>query len=285
MSDTNVGVVRSTLRDEDQRDLSWFLIEGQVVFDRSPMGAMLDRAEQFTFGSMICPSCEGSGFPGDVDTAIGEAIERAKKWEASSDKRLDVALREWRKEHGKEAPPWYDDGTCKVCTGSGWIPRARKFPRAGALTARPKQVAGSQAVEPSHDALERFGHVSRELRRISGEHQATLDGFFGLAGHRWADDPKRGRIWGVMALTKAGEKLIKRSRSKSDLKMSGDQRLHVQAELELIQPDKTKMRSALLALAHTQAVAMLRAAEDAYARRTPVDVWERVQARLKGMAA
>ncbi len=320
------GVIRSRLRGEDQGDLAWFFVEGAVAFDKSPLGAMLERAELFTFGPMVCPGCNGEGYRGDPEKKILEAIDAAKKLEAELAARGESFasnLRKWRTEHGKERPPWYDDGQCRVCNGCGWLPRTIKLNEdtwAKKVTAwawgpsvdenghrtyrlssddeteyaRPtgssiKKMAGR---EPPGEMLERYGLVSRKLSRVSDDHRATLEAFFGLAGLRWAEDRYRGRIWGVMPLTPAGKKLIKQSRKKADGAMvTDDQVLNVEAELQKGKPMKT--RGALLEEARNQAIERLHRAEDAWgAGRDGMDpvasaekTLGRIRASLKRMVA
>lgn len=303
----NFSVQRPTLRHSDQRDLEWFFVEGAVAFDKSPMGPMLDRAELFTFGPMICPACNGQGYQGDPEQKIREAIEKARRLEAELAARgesLASSLRRWRAENGKERPPWYDDGQCAACAGCGWIPRTVKFdadnwkakakatayPMGSSVDehggrnypleadmdtdARPtgSSIKKSGGKEPPGELLERYGLVSRRISRLSAAHRATMEAFFGLAGLRWAEDRYRGRIWGVMPLTPAGRKLVKQSRAKGSggSVLTDDQVLNVEAELQKQKPTKT--RGALLAAAREQALAYLSAAESAWRRDKPAMV-------------
>lgn len=270
MTSHGSGPIRSQLKHDDQQDLAWFFVEGAVAFDRSPIGAQLDAAELFTFGPMICAACQGAGYQGDPEELIVEAIEKARKLEdelAARGESLAVNLRRWRLEHGQEAPPWYDDGQCRVCNGSGWLPRRTKHGTVrAALTARPtgSSVNKRGGREPSSDVLERYGFVCRRLSRVPHGHRETLEAFFGLAGLRWAEDRFRGRIWGVMPLTPAGKKLVKQSRGKRDggAVLTDDQILNVEAELEKQKPMKT--RGELLKAAREQAADLFRAAEAAW---------------------
>jgi hypothetical protein len=281
------GAIRSRLEHEDQADLRWFFVEGAVAFDRSPMGPMLDSAELFTFGPMVCPSCDGEGFCGDIETALRDAIDRARKWEAACGTRLADALREWRKENDEQKPPWYDDGQCAACGGSGWIPRRRKLDEGSVQpTARPtgSSVNKRGGIEPSSDLLERYGFVCTRLLKLSKRHHATFEAFFGLPGTRWSDD--RGRIWGLMPLTFAGQKIVKSSKKRGlERGLRDDEILNVEAELQKVKPMKT--RRALFAAAREQAEERLRKAELAWnmGGDNPLESADRVLAKIRNRLA
>jgi hypothetical protein len=267
----------------------WFFVEGTVAFDRSTMGPMLDRAEMFTFGSMVCPECEGVGYVGDPEQCIREAIEKVKAWPQDQLDKLRDALR-GKTDRGEPNPfpGWYDDGSCPKCGGCGWIPRAKKnsVARYEAITARPtgSSIKKRGGVEPNADILERYGHVLKRLGRLTKAHQATLGAFFGLAGGRWADDRYRGRVWGLMPLTPAGHKLVKSSRDKvkkgDGAPLTDDQVLNVEAELENGKPQK--IRGALLKAAREQAEEKLREAEKAWGGEEEKTI-DRLRQRIERM--
>lgn len=283
-------IITSRLRHEDQQDLSWFFVEGAVAFDRSRMGLMLEQADLFTFGSVVCPKCDGVGYTKDPEKAIREAIEKVRAWPEGQLDKLRQALR-GRGEDGRRGafPDWYDDGTCQRCGGCGWVPRKNRNStrRHVAITARPtgSSVNKRGGIEPNGDTLERYGHVLKRLSRLLRAHQATLEAFFGLAGGRWFDDRHRGRIWGVMALTPAGHKLVKSSRKKVErdagTPLTDDQVLSVEAELENGKPQK--IRGELLRAAREQAETRLRDAERAWTGEDE-RVMDRLRARIERMA-
>lgn len=216
----------------DQADLIWFFSVGQSAFERSTFGHQLERAELFTFGSKICRRCKGAGFTESPEQAIRRATAELKAWQETRGVK-------------RGAPVGFDDGTCRACLGSGWVPRVSKFQRRGPETARPTTPAARAVpAEPNTDALERYGAVSSRLRRVQAEHRRTLEAYLGVIGGAWADDPNRGRIWGVMPLTPAGQKLAKTHRGKGDSELAPDYALNVAAELQLIPPGDDKQQRA-----------------------------------------
>jgi hypothetical protein len=285
-------VIKSALPEGEQRDLTWFFGKGQTAFERSTFGDSLQRCELFTFGSKICETCDGSGFPGNTDESLKKAIAAVEDWQERRGKTFAAELREYQMVHGKRAyPKWYDDGTCKSCRGSGWVPRRDRMRlsriawchkcgepdveptqrvcpncggkwtvRAAKVSARPSGNEVHLLAEPYGDDLERYGSVSKRLSTLAPDYADTMRGFFG-AGQRWADDRKLGHIVGVMPLTLAGRDLLEESRekTKNESKLPDDYVIATEIEMQFIQPKKT--RGGLIDTARDQAESLLRDAE------------------------
>jgi len=247
----------------DQSDLEWFFGKGQVAFERSPMGGMLRSAELRTFGSMTCKACKGKGYRKSAEKIIRDAIANLRQWQEMHAEQLADGRIAAKMIRGSKAfiPEHYDDGSCKKCLGSGWVPRARRFGRCGAVTARPKQTETHDAQEPSTDDLERYGWVSHRLTRVGERTAHVLAAYFGV-GLRWQDDRRLGQIFGVMPMTPAGKTLLKSSKAKaiSEDVLPNDLILATEAELNMTQ--RKPRRTELLDAARKQAETMLRDAED-----------------------
>jgi hypothetical protein len=269
---------------EDQRDLAWFWGPGQVAFERSKLGAQLDVAELFSFGSTTCENCRGSGFAFQPES-VEKGLEAIKAYQAQHAD--DIAA-------GKmpPIPKWHDDGTCKRCNGFGRIQRDEPHRlsigawchrcgepedirdedlccpscggawtrRSSALTAQPSGTEVRLLAEPYGDELERYGAVSHRLGKISDKARGDLGGFF-CTGLRWADDKRLGQIFGVMPRTPAGKTLLRQSRKKTqnEDRLPDDVVLATEAELELTQPKRN--RRELLEAARQQAELRLRSSE------------------------
>ena len=263
----------SSLPDGDRQDLIWFFGAGQVAFERSTFGYQLERAELFTFGSMRCRECDGRGYLKSMDESIREAIVNLKQWQEANAGRIRLGRTRDRAGDANQnplVPPDYDDGSCPKCKGAGWVPRATKHPRAGRVTAKPIHGQARQVPEePSTDALERYGSVSHQLGKLSKSHVATLGAYFGIFGSHWENDPNRGRIWAVRAMTQAAHKLLRMSRNRTkdtenDRELRQDEILNVIAEVQSVNPQR--QRGELLAATLGQAETMLEQAEKAWMR-------------------
>ncbi len=277
----------SWLPAEDQRDLAWFWGPGQVAFERSKLGAQLDLAELFSFGSVDCGKCRGSGFVFQHES-VEKGLEAIRAYQVQHAD--DIAA-------GKKPaiPKWHDDGTCDACEGFGRVPLDRPHrisigawcyrcgepesmrdealvcPNCGGPWTRRQSALTAQSMgnevrllhEPYGDELERYGSVSHRLGKIDNASRGTLGGFF-CTGLRWADDKRLGQIFGVMPRMPAGKTLLKMSRKKTqnEDQLPDDVVLATEAELELTQPKQN--RRELLDHARQQAETSLRKAEQAW---------------------
>jgi hypothetical protein len=178
-------VEKPALSNEDQASISWFFTDGQCAFERSPCGPMLDALERDSCTSMPCRKCRGAGICGESD------------W-------LDPESGQW----------------CTLCNGTGTLPVVMKRSK-HALTAKPtKSNAGSNAKAPENFALTTYAFVSRRINLMqvfAPVSVQVLAAYFGDSGYRWAQQDGRGRIFPVIALTKAGATLIKRSQGRTIL--------------------------------------------------------------------
>lgn len=170
---------RPELPREDETMLTWFLGEGSCYFEKSTCGSMLDAMEQSSCTSIKCKKCKGVGILGCDD------------W-------LDPKSGSW----------------CGACDGTGTLPVTMKRSK-HALTAKPtKQNIGSNAKAPDNWALTTYAVVSRRINRMqvtSPQSVQVLAAFYGNAGTRWAQTENYSRIFPVIALTKAGVTLLKKS--------------------------------------------------------------------------
>lgn len=277
--------VLSYLDGEDQRSLQWFFTDGQCAFEKSVFGAQLDRAMMMSHGTEPCDVCHGTGYADTPRKAITKAIEMIAQW------RADGA--------DPKKKPLYKDTDCPECEGDGFVPVKLHGSPQGRITAKPtgSSIKGGGR-EPSVIALETYGLVIGKISRMSDESAHALEAFFGMAGERWEGDPNRGRIWGVLPLTPAGKKLVKRSREKTSQQgtLTDDQVLNVEAELQELAPDGN--RGKLLETGRAQAVALFRRAEEAWAppkAEAPVvegdplersrELIERIRTRLDAMGS
>lgn len=170
---------KPALSAEDFAYISWFFTDGQCAFEKSPCGGMLDALERDSCTSIKCNKCRGAGIIGEDDWAN------------------------------------LDNGSwCGACRGTGTLPIAMKRGK-GALTAKPtKQNVGSNAKAPENWALTVYALVSRRINRLQQTAPVSvqvLAAFCGNAGDRWAQTEGYSRVFPVLALTRAGATLIKKS--------------------------------------------------------------------------
>ena len=228
---------RPILSSEDQASISWFFTDGQSYFERSPCGAMLDALERDSCTSIRCRRCRGEGIIG---------IERDY---------TDPEYAQW----------------CSQCNGTGTLPVAMKRSK-NQLTAKPtKPNIGSNAKAPDNWALTTYAVVSRRVNLIqvfAPVSVQVLAASFGNAGARWAATEGYNRLFPVLALTKAGATLIKRSQGRtilqdqeSDVPRDAHEQLGQIHLVEKVQPEPN--RTKLFTTAFKQAEALyFQACED-----------------------
>lgn len=192
--------VSALLSAGDTEDLRVYLRTGGFgVFEHSPFGAMLNRAEMFAKVARPCLRCGGDrkrwiGGTGFVSRDTGksptEPSAKQKEWMAL----LDIEL-----------PPALGDTLCGDCKGRGWgMPRSRSQ-GGGAITARPmgSSIRQQAGVEMDVADLARLGRVSAMLnavRATSIVSWATLEVAFAPHG------TERSAGWHI---TPAGHKMLK----------------------------------------------------------------------------
>jgi hypothetical protein len=221
---------RPSLSIDDQASIGWFFTSGQCEFERSPCGAMLDALERESCTSITCKRCRGEGIIGsDRDFT-------------------DPEYSQW----------------CSSCGGTGSLPVTLRKSKS-ALTAKPtKTNLGSNAKAPDNWALTTYAVVSRRINLIqvfAPVSVQVLAAYFGDSGSRWAEQDGHGRIFPVIALTKAGATLIKRSQGRgmlqdqeSDVPKDAHEQLGQLHLINQIQPDPNRTR--LFAAGFSQAEAL-----------------------------
>jgi hypothetical protein len=162
---------------------------------------MLSRAELYRHGSYPCYKCEE--FPG-----------------------IDATTGDW----------------CPRCKGTGF--KSFELYEKGEVTAYPTaEVVEARGYEPNHAVLQKYGRISRRLdavrAKLGSAGVEVLEAFYGDVGMRWGRT-KHGRLFSLYPRTKAGKKLLEKTRAKErdndPLTLSACERLGVQAELQGMQP-------------------------------------------------
>lgn len=142
-----------------------------------------------------------------------------------------------------EDSPGIDDKTgdwCKRCNGTGFK-HYELYSTSEEITARPTaEVVETRGFEPSHDVLQKYGAISRQLDavRVKFGHAGVrvLEAFHGDAGARWGRT-KHGRLFAVYPHTSAGRRVLAKATSANDpIELTSCEKLAVQAELQTAQP-------------------------------------------------
>jgi len=171
-----------------ESDLIWFLGRGQSAFERSTCGLMLESLERDSCVSKTCAKCKGQGVIGGDDYTLPD--------------------------YGA----W-----CEKCKGTGSLPVVLRRSK-GALTAKPKtKSTHGTGKTPDDKTLTRYAACSRlinKLQQVYPESVQVLAAYYGNAGTRWAQTEGYSRIFPVIALTRAGETLIKKAHAKELLQDS-----------------------------------------------------------------
>jgi len=127
-------------------DLAWFFGAGQVAFERSVFGAILDRVEASAYVSGQCRACQGAGIV----------------WETGA---------------------WCDRcaGTGSVPVRRPSAPQGEPL----TARPRGTQASGGGYL-PDDGQLARYAVISRRLRSIAACHARALEAYYGDCGSRWA---------------------------------------------------------------------------------------------------
>lgn len=157
---------------------------------------------------------------------------------------------------------------CDRCNGTGSVP-VRKPRRGAEPTVRVTRHREEVGFEPEDWQLRRYARVSRRLDALNPTDVAVLAAYHGDQGARWGAT-KRGRLFAVYALTKAGARLLRAAqrRTTADLGLSASDSLGVVADVNDTQPKAE--RRADLAEARIEAERMLTAAWTAWCASGPV---------------
>jgi hypothetical protein len=276
----------------DESAITWFFLFGQVRFQRSVHGAMVDRLIRDSMGSARCCVCHGAGIIGDEEgvarhRGVGKPTEKRKAWRITEEsptgtqpeRGRGIATDEQRDEYHQVSV----GSCCQFCNGTGWVAKRRASvdkcdacsgqPSSARLacpeclgtsrrmyTARPTHAEHQESgVEVDGDTLKRFAVVSRRLERMCAADRLTLERYYGAHGFSWANQPG-GRIVGLLEFTRAGRALLRRTRVKGDEQTGASraERIAVQLDAQTRAPEP--WRGALIDEAREQAESALRIA-------------------------
>lgn len=165
----------------DEIDLRWFMGDDDhsPIFERSVMGDMLERAEQFGTTSSGCPVETKHA----LATRIWAHHQRAclQPLEVLTEEQF-ASIRSAVKELGLDAddPSLSAQITCETRTVS---------------------------VRTRDETLLRYAAISRSVMRCHPAHQRALSLFYGPSGNRWVRH-QLGRLLAVYELTRAGRDML-----------------------------------------------------------------------------
>ena len=212
----------------DESDLEWFLGEGECVFMRSTVGAMLDRAK--TMSSIpLRDDRTGKRIKDKFDRYVAQPTDRPFAVADGADlTEIDA------QPTGGRAIEVTPDGAVRVGN------------------------------DPPHNLVVRYASVSRRLSKVgkrSVTHSRVLEVYYGDAGSKWGRT-KYGRIFSLYARTPAGAQLVidVEAKEKSPVFLTDDERLGVIAGLQGIPTQSKAWRKRALVKADEQAWALYRAA-------------------------
>lgn len=299
----------------DEAALTWYFRDGQRRFQRSTHGAIVDRLERDSSGSVKCRVCQGVGILED-DDAVGRHKDRKK----TTERRRTWALREIHKDvDGRDAGPvlveeeieiWAPVGIgsmCQFCRGTGQRPKGIKNRRpcpdcAGLMKAerqRCKTCYGRGVVSPDvgvrggreesggidvdGDTLRRFAIVSRRLAGIPAVHRDTFERYFGPLGEYWGGHSvQAGRLVALQTRTKRGRKLLQRTHTDGDEATGATPEQRMDTQWALQARDPKTWRYELLSGSLDDARKMFDAACKAWGGGDVTPGWRDVLEWLKG---
>jgi hypothetical protein len=171
-------------------DLQWYLSNGMSMFERSPIGAILDKLENAAHFSRKCRKCHGNGFT-DEPYDVPDPRDPANK---------KITL-----PHGN----W-----CPKCKGTGveavrMTALEQQEVESGEHT--PHDQEGTRSAVPD-EVLVRYASISRVLSRLSTKSRDAIIAAYGDNGEELARGT-RGRSWALLPLTEQGEELIREARA------------------------------------------------------------------------
>lgn len=223
-----------------QGELSWYLSKGISVFERSTIGAILDKLELESCTSRDCRTCGGSGIT-DKPFVCPDPKDPART--------ITVQFGAW----------------CGRCKGVGCEPvhlsaEEQQLVDSGDWSCH--DTEGTRSAVPDQ-TLVRFAFVSRMLARMPDGPRLAIVAGYGDEGEELSHGLK-GRSWALTPLTKAGRTLLEQERERKDTVGVVAPEKPVQCLSSLADLPKDKRhpeRSALLAEAAADAEKMLRQAE------------------------
>lgn len=224
----------------EQQELTWYLGAGQSVFERSTIGAILDKLELESCTSRTCRVCKGEGI-------VDEPHEcRDPK---DSARTITVQFGAW----------------CRKCKGIGVEPvflssDEQRLAATGDWSRG--DTDGARCAVPDATLI-RYAFVSRMLSRMPLEAREVIEAAYGDAGEELSRTLK-GREWAVMPLTEAGRELLRSERDrKATVGVTEPERpvWCLCSLADLPKSERHPERTILLDAAREQAVKMLREAE------------------------
>jgi len=155
---------------QDELSLTWFFSQGQIAFERSTMGPMLERAEMF-----------GNEFTGVAVREEGRLVIHQLAYER---------LR-------RDPTPW------------GRVADGEIVYSGREVTARPTaETRNASGYTPELRDLYKHAEASMVLRTMDWRAVAVLRAYYGDDGAEWARRPKPGRIGALFVLTRAGARML-----------------------------------------------------------------------------
>ena len=245
------------IRPRDERLLTWYFTRGLSQFERSTMGAMIERLQRDSSGASHCRVCEGVGIL-ETEQAVrrhkhrGKHTELVTRWAL---KKRDGALVDERVAVAQDVAI---GSYCQCCWGTGWVPV--RHPRPTTITARPTcGPPESAGVVVDGEVLRDYAIVSRRLCRMAPSHRLTLELYYGQHGLSWGVTP-HGRLLALQAGTLAGKRLLARTKRKGDEATAASADERIANEWDAQQRDPKGWRWDLLQAAQLQAHERIQAA-------------------------
>jgi hypothetical protein len=193
---------RGTTRAARAADLEWYWTDGQLLFESSSFGAVLERQARFGQESVECAKCHGTGFTQTDGTC------RACKGIGGKPKRLSF------RGTAKRGQLLLSTARCGLCQGRTGHTDCARCHGTGAVEKAPVGLCSRAYDEvpsyaPNENDLTRYAQVSRWLMRIPPGAVRVLEAYYGLDGYRWGST-KWGRVMAVVPLTLTGGALLQR---------------------------------------------------------------------------
>ena len=226
---------------DDEADLEWYHCEGQSAFAKSPMGAMLERAENLS------------------RTSTGARVLSVRVWWDQS--------WTWRQRNtfcGRRCG-FIDEAKADIIWRAAQPFVDELDPSATALCRQHQQP--TQLWVPDDELLQRYGRVSWRLVYVSRAYRQALEAYYRPEAFRW-ETYALGRLIVLYALTEAGARLLEnRARRLEAEDVTGPAVFRLRAEYEHNDQAKhpCELTRHLLAAAERQARDLLGYARQSYA--------------------
>ena len=242
-------LIRTSRTAKAEGELEWYFTEGLALFERSSVGAILDRLERESCAKLSCPKCCG-----EERRAVVAAMQR--QIHLIDRDMLGAAIM---------TPGILANGNvCPKCGGTGSVFAPMGQGHTGKVTARPMGFEVKQAgYQVDESLMTRYAQVTRWLMRVGSECADVLCAYYGSDACRCAMVDPWGAHLAIMPQTAAGKKLIEKSKAKGDLGLPPIERVRIQAILQKSAP--IDWRGELIERAYGQAVGLLKLAHEAFA--------------------